>query len=193
MKIDLEKYIRANRRVLDDVEHFDVDQMWDEFGKKKLPDQSNTYPLYPEDKTKSRILWYRLIAAVVIILLGTMVFLNGNNQMNQDDLVYQKLYEIDPDLAAEQVSMNQMVAYQDSLIKNLGITETKFPELFNEIRLLDSLQMNYLDDLDNYRDRKNLTRTLLRHYQRKARVFELMLYEFDKQENENEYETGKAI
>ena len=121
------------------------------------------------------------------------MFLNNSDTISQDDLVYQKLSEIDPSLAAEQVSMNLMVSHQDSLIKNLGITESQFPELFGEIRELDSLQLDYLNDLDNYRDRKNLTRTLLRHYQRKARVLELMLYEFDKQESETAYETAKEI
>ena len=182
MKIDLEKHIRSNRNQLDDVEHFDVDQMWNDFDQKKMP-----------VRVRQMKPWYMMVAAVAVVLLGVTLFLNNTENTSQDDLVYQKLSEIDPDLAAEQVSMIQMVTHQDSLIKNLGITESQFPDLFDEIKELDSLQMGYLNDLENYRDRKNLTRTLLRHYQRKVRVLELMLHEFDQQESESAYETAKEI
>ncbi len=182
MKIDLEKHIRLNRNKLDDIEHFDVDQMWDDFDRKHKPVRIRR--IKP---------WYMMVAAVVVLLVGAIMLFNNTAVTSQDDLVYLRLSEIDPMLAAEQVSMIKMVSEQDSLIKNLGITQSQFPELFEEIQILDSLQMDYLKDLDNYRDRKNLTRTLLRHYQRKARVLELMLYEFDKQENEISYETAKEI
>lgn len=191
MKIDLEKYIRSNRSQLDDVEHIDIDQMWMDFDQ----EEADGKDILRIGRTVNRNIrpWYMLVAAVIVVLLGASVFLNNASQSSQDDLVYQKLSEIDPVLAAEQVSMIRIVSIQDSTIKNLGITEAQFPELFDEIRVLDSLQMDYLNDLDNYRDRKNLTRTLLRHYQRKARVLELMLYEFDKKENESAYESAKEI
>ena len=180
MMVDLEKYIRSNRSQLDDVESFDVDQMWHDFDQKHKPVRR----LRP---------WYFAAAAVAVLLLGLTMFLNNADPITQDDLVYQKLVEIDPALAAEQVSMQQMVSEQGNLIVNLGITQSQFPELFNEIKVLDSLQLDYLHDLDNYPDRKNLTRTLLRHYQRKARLLELMLYEFEKLESESKYETAKAL
>lgn len=182
MKVDLEKHIRANRNQLDDVEDFDVDQMWNDFDQKHKP-----------ERIRRMRPWFMMAAAVAVVLIGVSIFMNSTGPTSQDDLVYQKLSEIDPELAAEQVSMIRMVSEQDSLIKNLGITESQFPELFEEIESLDSLQMDYLNDLNNYRDRKNLTRTLLRHYQRKARVLELMLHEFDKQESESAYETAKEI
>jgi len=191
MKIDLEKYIKSNRTHLDDVEYFDVDQMWKDFDQKNLG-SANTKKIGSGSNPRLKP-WYLLAAAVAVILLGVQIFMNNKDNITQDDLVYQKLSEIDPELASEQVSMIRMVSEQDSLIKNLGITEAQFPELFEEIHELDSLQMDYLNDLNNYRDRKNLTRTLLRHYQRKARVLELMLHEFDKQENEAAYETAKEI
>ena len=182
MKIDLEKYIRSNRNQLDAVEDIDVEQMWNDFDQKHKP-----------KRLRRMTPWYMMAAAVAIILLGVTIFFNNSEGTSQDDLVYQRLSEIDPDLAAEQVSMIKMVSEQDNLIKNLGITESQFPELFNEIKELDKMQMDYLNDLENFRDRKNLTRTLLRHYQRKARVLELMLHEFDKQESESAYETAKEI
>jgi len=180
MKIDLEKYIRSNRKALDDIEPIDIDQMWNDFDQKNKP-------------TKRLIPWRLLAAAAVALLFGSMLFLNNESVSSQEDLVYQKLNEIDPALATEHASMTSLVSHQDSLIKNLGITEVQFPELFKEIETLDSLQIDYLNDLENYRDRKNLTRTLLRHYQTKARVFELMLIEFDKQEKESGYENAKSI
>jgi len=180
MKIDLEKYLRSKRDQLDDVEQIDIDQMWDNFGQKNKP-------------VKRIKPWYYMAAAAVVMLLGVSLFINNNSNNNHDDLVYQKLIEIDPILATEQASMTTLVSEQDSLIKNLGITEMQFPELFKEIETLDSLQIDYLNDLDNFRDRKNLTRTLLRHYQTKARIFELMLNEFDKQEKESGYENAKNI
>ena len=180
MKIDLEKYVRDHRNQLDEIESLDLDQMWNSFDQKKQP-------------IKKMFPWRRLAAAVAVLLIGGIFYLNNVPEINHDELVYQKLNEIDPSIADEQKSMTWLVAQQDSLIKNLGITELQYPELFKEIEVLDSLQMDYLNDLEDYRDRNNLIRTLLRHYQTKTRIFELMLNEYDQQEKESTYENGKNI
>lgn len=182
MKIDLEKYIKSNRNQLDDVEHFDVDQMWNNFDQKKRP-----------IRIRRMRPWYMMVAAVAVVLLGVTLFFNNTESTSQDDLVYQKLSEIDPELAAEQVSMIGMISEQDSLIKNLGITESQFPELFTELSRLDSLQIEMINDLSDYKSGKNLVRALLRHYEIKARALELMLIEFNRIETEKRYDKHSKI
>lgn len=187
MKIDLEKYIRSNRSDLDDIEPIDIDQMWSDFDERERLKQKDQKPVR---RLRAYLLY--TAAAIGVLLIGAQVLLN-DQKLNKDDLVYQKLIEINPELAAEQVAMIQIINQQDSLIKQIGISESQFPELFREMENLDSLQMEVIEDLDNYRDRKNLTRTLLRHYQRKARILELMMHEFDNQEKESNYEYDKQI
>jgi len=180
MKIDLEKYIRNHRADLDDVEDINVDEMWGEFHERTRPKKKLKFGFY-------------LAAAVGIILIGVFTVVNKHSNLNQDEIIHEKLVEADPRLAEEQVSLVKMISDQGELIGQMGIDQEEFPELFQELKVLDSLQMEAMNDLENYRDRKNLWKTLLRNYKSKARVLELMIYEFDKKENELNYESSKQI
>jgi len=182
MKIDLEKYIRNRRADLDHVEEINIDEMWEAFGEKKMS--------LPRKRNRMKFYW---AAAVGILLLGVVTMINRTETRSQDEIIHERLAEADPKLAEEQVGLVQMIKSQGEIVGQMGIEESQFPELFRELKVLDSLQLEAMNDLGNYRDRRNLWRTLLRNYKSKARVLELMLYEFDKKENELKYESTKQI
>lgn len=180
MKIDLEKYIRNHRDDLDFIEELDVDQMWNDFNAKNKPSTKKRFKVY-------------LIAAVSLVLVGVVSILYQTGQLHNDDVIYNKLSQTNPSLAKEQEDLVKLISNQGEIINQKGIDEAQFPELFRELHILDSLQLEAMRDIDNYQDRKNLWKTLLRNYKGKARVLELMIYEFDKQENENNYENSIQI
>jgi len=180
MKIDLEKYIRNHRPELDDVEEFDVDKMWKEFSETESPKKNSFYGFY-------------LAAAIGLILIGVVSVFSKNPILNKDEVIYEKMAKADPRLAEEQEDLVKMISHQGELIGQMGIDKKQFPDLFQELNVLDSLQLEAMNDLDNFQDRKNLWKTLLRNYKSKARVLELLIYEFDKQENEINYESSKQI
>ena len=180
MKVDLEKYIIENRSALNQVESVDADSMWEEFNQRRKPVRK----LKP---------FYYLAAAMLIILIGIGFLFSPAKELSMDELVAEKLNQTDPILATEQEHLMQLINSQGLLINQMGIDEGQFPDLFEEIKSLDRLQLEAINDLENLGDRKNLMRTLLRYYERKARVLELMIYEFEKQENETKYESAKQI
>ena len=108
-------------------------------------------------------------------------------------MIHEKMTQADPRLAEEQLNLVRMISDQGEVIGQMGINEEAFPELFRELKVLDSLQQEAMSDLENYQDRRNLWKTLLRNYKSKARVLELMIYEFDKKENELNYESSTQI
>ncbi len=178
--IDLEKYIRSHRSELDDIEDLNIDEMWGDFNEQNRPKSKRKYGFY-------------LAAAIGIILIGVVSVLSQRPVLNQDEIIHEKLTQADPRLAEEQMGLVKMISDQGALIGQMGIEEAAFPELFQELKVLDSLQLEAMSDLENYQDRKNLWKTLLRNYKSKARVLELMIYEFDKKENELNYESSKQI
>ena len=180
MKIDLEKYIRSRRSELDDIEALNIDEMWGEFNERNRPKRSRKYGFY-------------LAAAVGIILIGVVSVLMQKPALNQDEMIHEKMTQADPRLAEEQLNLVRMISDQGEVIGQMGINEEAFPELFRELKVLDSLQQEAMSDLENYQDRRNLWKTLLRNYKSKARVLELIIREFDKQENEIDYEKSIQI
>lgn len=180
MKIDLEKYIKTHRSELDDVEAFNVDEMWKDFVEKDKPVST------PKFK------WYK-IAAVGIILVAAVSILSQTWMSSNDDVIYERLSQSDPGLAEEQENLVKLISNQGQVIGDMGIDQKQFPELFQELTILDSLQIEAMKDMDNFQDRKNLYKALMRNYESKARVLELIIREFDKKENEKDYEKSIQI
>ena len=180
MKIDLEKYIKNHRSEIDEVEAFNVDEMWKDFVEKDKP------------VPKPKFNWYKM-AAIGIILVGVVFVLSQNWMSNNDEVIYERLSQSNPNLAEEQVDLVRLISSQGELIGEMGIDEKQFPDLFQELKELDKLQIEAMKDIDNYQDRKNLYKALMRNYESKARVLELIINEFDKQENERDYEKSIQI
>ena len=180
MKIDLEKYIRNHRSELDDVEEVNLDEMWKDFVEKDKP------------VSKPKFNWFK-VAAIGIILVAAVSFLARNWQLNKDDVIYERLSQSNPGLAQEQESLVKLISNQGEIIGELGVDVKQFPELFRELKVLDSLQLEAMQDIDNFQDRRNLYKALMKNYESKARVLELIIREFDKQENEIDYEKSIQI
>lgn len=178
--IDLEKYIRSHRSDLDNIEELNVDEMWGEFNHQHLTKAKRNYKFY-------------LAAAIGILLLGVASIMVQSEALDPDEVISKKLTQVHPGLADEQVGLVKLIKGQHEVIERMGIDRSKFPELFQQLEVLDSLQLEAMNDLGNYQDRSNLYKTILRNYKSKARVLELMIYEFDKQENEIKYESSKRI
>ena len=180
MKIDLEKYIKDHRSQLDDIEQLNVDEMWKDFVKKDKP------------IPKVKFNWYKVAAVGLVLVAAVTVFLQMF-PLSQDEVIYDKLSQSDLNLAKEQESLVKLISNQGEIIEKMGIDEKQFPDLFEELKVLDTLQIEAMQDMENYQDRKNLYRALMRNYESKARVLELIINEFDKQENERDYEKSIQI
>jgi hypothetical protein len=180
MKVDLEKYIKDHRLQLDDIEELNIDEMWKDFVEKDKP------------TSKPKFNWYK-VAAIGIVLIAAVTIFSQNISINQDELIHKKLSQSDLNLALEQENLVKLISNQGEAIEKMGIDEKQFPDLFQELKVLDTLQMEAMQDLENYQDRRNLYKALMRNYESKVRVLELIINEFDKQENERDYEKSIQI
>jgi len=168
---NLERHIKNNQEALDQGEDLNIDAMWENFENKSKP---------------RRIIWikYAVAAAVSLLIVSSFLMLQVKEK-SADELVNDHLAQVDIDLAKDHLQVVSMINQQDSLIHAIGISEELFPELFQQLQEMDELQMQMIQDLDKYQDRRNLIRSLLKHYERKSRILERMLYQYNKELKEN--------
>ncbi|MBT8219618.1 MAG: hypothetical protein KJP00_07330 [Bacteroidia bacterium] len=179
MPHDLERYIREHRGQLDHSESLDLDAMWTYFEQRQRP--------------VKRLNWWKWsIAASVILLIGAMWWIMSDS-MHSKDSIHEQIAQIDTEMADHHASLVQLIGYQDSLINSFDLDKSQYPELFDELQRQDSLQTEAIKEMATYGEKKNLIRVLLKHYERKARILELILYEIDKNQKDEIYDATVQI
>lgn len=171
---NLEKHILENRDELDRIEEAPVLRMWNEV-EKQLPHSAKA--------AKQRWLVWR-IAAAVLLLVGVGVgsyFIGINDQPPAPNLA-----EIAPDFAAQEQQLQLEVAQRMDALDIEKLDRRLYREVLKELDELEKIHRETLKDLPVQGNDQRVIRTLLRYYEQKIRILELLSKEIENQKRHEE-------
>ena len=178
MKEDrFEKYIRNFRQDLD-VDEPDMEIIW-EGVQQELSHQRS-----------KRWLW--TVAATVALLIGAGLFLfsgQENSKLSYPNVVAQ----LAPSLAAEEEKFLLMIAEKEELLSLDQLDRGSYREIFSELDLLEKIRKESYSDIDEFGQKDQLIKALMKYYERKLRLLEILSNEIEKREYNEKRNSEKRI
>lgn len=175
-----EKLIRDNLDEFDRIEKVDTDASWQKFKSKQGAVKVRRIPR-----------WLVYTAAACMIGLGG-VFL-GYNLLPEPEANFASIIEQDPVLFEIYNDMQTQINVQEKKIQAANVDKESYKELFDELNNLELLQSEFQKDIPGYGTERELIKVLLKNYERKARLLEILLKEIDKNSKYENLETNKSI
>ena len=175
MNRDLDKYIEENRNEFARVESFDIEASW-------MAIQTDNS--LPQAKSKRKF-FLGLIAISVFILSAFLVW----NSSEKSDFE-QEVANIPEDMIENHEALISRVSQSEKRLEDFSFESTEFQQIVDEISELEEQKDVFLSDFNKTGNKEQYAKILLRHYERKARIIELLLYEMNKKEKN---ETIKQI
>ncbi|MDA9773831.1 hypothetical protein N9B82_02645 [Saprospiraceae bacterium] len=171
----MDKYIEENRHEFERVESFDMEASW-------MAIQTNNR--LPKAKSKSWVLFV-LIAISILILSSIFVW----NSKEKSDF-QQEIANIPEDMIENHEALISRVSQNEKRLEDFSFESAEFQEIMDEISELEEQKDVFRSDFNKTGNKEQYAKILLRHYERKARIIELLLYEMNKKEKN---ETIKQI
>ena len=169
MKEDkFEKYIREFRNDLD-VEDPDMDLIWQGV-QQNLPKRRPVRTLLS-------------IAASIAILLsiGVYYFTTIGIEAPPEE-VNIGVAQLDPSLAEEEKEFQQLISDKEKQLDMDDLKQSDFEEIFHELALLEKINKETKADISEYGKKDQLIKTLMKYYEQKIRLLELLSNEIEKKE-----------
>lgn len=183
---DFEKYINDNRSEMDDLDNVPIAGMWAKINGKVNAESENH--LRVETKTQARKIrvlrgWVMGLAASILILLvaGIALWPDSSSNKNKMTRLDNPLAAVSEELADMEQDFQQMIAYQEKEIESQGIDKQLFIEIFEELKLLDEIHLEYQQDIPEFQEKDQLIQTLTRYYEQKIRILERLSREIEQQ------------
>ena len=167
MNSNFDEYIKKNRNLLD-VDEPNDDLIWLGINNKQT-------------KKKSFFSLWK-IAATILILLAGAFYLSRIIQADKQ-AVSMTLASISPELANQEMSFFLVIDKQLEEIEKSKINKETYAPFFDELKILDELNAEYLEDLNTEPVNPRLISALLRYYEQKIRILEQLLMEIEKTKN----------
>lgn len=164
---NLEDYIKSNRNELDHIESVDKNEMWQKFSAKKTPQKIWRLPGWAT-------------AAAVALLIGVTGVFIGYNLQGEENITFAQLVEEDPVLAETYQELIDQIQDKERKVQAANVDQEEFKALFDELKNLETIQSEFQKDIPNYGQQKELIKTLLKNYDRKIHLLEILLLEIDK-------------
>ena len=171
-KDNLEQFIEKNSDQWDKVEKADSDGLWSRFDR---PKQVRIFTLFGG----------RLKAAVLLILAGMIGAFSYHMVSNNPKEPFAEVFAGDKELSQHYIQLVSTINQRKETIDNANVDGDIYEELYDELRYLENLESSYVRDVDKFGGKRELVKSLLKHYERKAYVLELLLFEIEK-ESQNE-------
>lgn len=172
-----EQRIEAFREELEQIEQPDRAAIWGGV-QRKLGVQSRSF--YPSP-------WARVGAASVIILLiagaGWWAYFWFNNAKDVP------IANLSPQLQQKVQRYQDLVKNKERELHIDNINKNTFSEVLRELESLDSVQMEFRADFQALPKDERTVQTLLRYYEQKIRILELLSKEIQIKQNEKERDT----
>lgn len=175
---NLEEYIKSNLDELDGIEAVDQNDMWQQFNSKNTP------------KKVWRLPGWATAAAVALLIGATGVFI-GYNLHEDQEMTFAQLVGEDPVLAETYQELVNQIQDKERKIQAAKVDQEEYKELFEEIENLETIQTEFQNDIPSYGQQKELIKTLLKNYDRKIQLLEILLFEIDKKSRYEEREFYK--
>lgn len=171
MNRDLDKYINENRLEFDQVESFDMEETWMNIQLDKTSKNTRN------DTHLSRFLW--LFGS--IFLFSCLLWAWNSYQKSP---LKQEIANLPIDMIETHESLISRVNSSEKKLEEYEFQSSDFDEIMNEIKQLEEQKSIFLHDYNKTGNKEQYARILLKHYERKARIIELLLYEINKKEND---------
>ena len=177
--MNLEQKIKEHRRQLDEVEQPNLDRMW-----ARMEESLEMEAGIGNSGWNLQIgrYWKWSIAASIALLLGGMYLLLVQPQTEQE----MNLAQHYPHLAEAEQNYKQLIALKEQEVGLNQLKKEDFPDLFEELELLETIQTEYLKDIPVFKDKEQLINTLIRYYEQRIRILERFSNEIEKAQR---YET----
>jgi len=162
----LEEFVNNQRYQFDEIEQPDLERLWKGI---------------PKAEKKNHRPNNNAIAVIIFLLIGAIALLWLNNRQTEQKLnELQQFVMSSPKYQSEQ---NQLLVYineKRDQVKKADIKQADYQEIFSELDELELIQKTLESDFNKVNNPDDVMKTLLRHYERKAKVLELLLFENEK-------------
>ncbi|NQU85955.1 MAG: hypothetical protein HQ541_09360 [Mariniphaga sp.] len=172
MKINLEKYLKEKRLLLD-VEQPDENSVWEGI-KAGMVEERKIIPN-----------WFWKVAAVFLLgVLTTYIVMNETGIGSQKVIT---LSDVSEELGKQEAEFKMVAEKKWEEVKPL-ISKNKgdFQFLLNELDELETIQKIYQQDLNEIGANEYIIRALLDYYEKKIKILDRLLLETQKQNNHEE-------
>jgi hypothetical protein len=172
MPSEIEKYLRDNRQGLD-VESPDDLLIWEGI-RNELH--------HPPAKISRKRLWLKIrnTAAVVVIVISVGYVLTDliTNRSNSNRIT---LAIINEELGNQEAELQKLVEYKMDEISSMSLIDNLIiAELFDEIRVLDTIYEKSIEDLEEMGYNERVIQTIFDTYEKKIYLLELIILENQK-------------
>ncbi|MFT4759330.1 MAG: hypothetical protein ACI9XO_002637 [Paraglaciecola sp.] len=190
---NFEKYIKDNRSEMDDMEHVPIAGMWAKInGESEQLVENNLRVVSKVQIRKIRVLraWVMGLAASVLVLLvaGVAFWSNSNNGGDKMTHFENPLAAVSAEMAETEQDFKRRIAYKEQEINTQAIDKQLFVEIFEELELLEKINLEYQQDIPEFQEKEQLIQTLTKYYEQKIRILERLSKEIEQQ---NHYQKKK--
>ncbi len=176
-----EKHIRDHRDELDRIEKPDANNIWDGIQKGMQPE--------PPPKQPN---WYRrLLWGAIILALGWSIgyFLQPKAEVEPEV----EAIEAPRALLEQEQNYQLMVRQKMEALNFEAIDREEYKEIFDELELLEHIQLESRNDIPSHGYQEKLIQTLMRYYERKIRILEILSKEIEKKEHHEKRHHEQSI
>lgn len=148
------------------------------------PDAESIWQGMSEKRKKIKVIRFRIIKGVAAVLF-LAIFVGS--LVRHEAIVEEQissLTQISKELAEKEQSYNQQVSQKWTKYTNMPGNDSPFaPELLDELKSLDTLYQNGIEDMQTHGYNERATILLLKTYEKRLRIIEQLIYEKQKQVN----------
>ena len=170
MNSELDDFISEHRSEFDQVESFDMEASW-----QNIQEQST--------KKKSGYTWLITLIGLIVLILTIYIVVKPSTKYNQDEAIAY----LPESMTQSHEHLLTRISMHEKQLASLDIDVSEFEEILQEIRLLEEQKSEIIEDYNEIGNKEHYAKILLKHYERKARIIELLLYEINKKENDEQY------
>lgn len=167
---EFERQIRQGRAEMDRVENLDADSLWTGIDERMAAQHSGS---------RLRVYQRWLVAASLLALVSLGVaFVGWQNR----EVVPTTLSDLSPELARQEAAFQTTIALKKKALKINELDQEAYAPFFEELSLLDSLQVEYQRELPKYSGNDRLLNSLIRYYELKIQILEQLENDLAKQQ-----------
>lgn len=163
MKDELERFIKSHRKEFDQVESPDLEAIWQDINRKV--------------HQHSRVFSILKIAASITLIAMAAYWLGYHQQQKEMIVAVEDYY---PEWTEVKAHYSSIIKRKMEEIEKVSVDTKQFQYLYDELDFIEQEYDSQIQDLNEYGTDEELIRLLITYHERKLRVLETILREFEK-------------
>ncbi len=135
--------------------------------------------------------WQWSIAASICLIITAALLFRPKNQSGEAEQI--NLANYYPELAEQKEHYSRLIRQKEQELKLDELEEQNFADLFRELKILEDIHQQTLEDVPRYIDNEQLVRTLIRYYEQKIKILERLSKEVTKQKYHEEKSHERSL